>query len=397
MGLLDDFTSFLKTPEGIGVASGLAGYAMNARKGTPWNNIGRGGLAGLMGYAQAQESEITNGLRNMQMESYKEAIEAKKRQQAALANAPDDIRQAVAMGVPIAEIWKRQNPELKLETIYDQNTGREVKGYAMPDGSFRQVGGAKSGVTQINLGGKTVFADPALLNGQSLEHTMTPGEKASNQLGWANNRIAQQNANAPVFNADAGGWMYKPTAQNPSGGMVPVPMAAKDPTEGQAKARGFYQRMMEAEKVLSSPSAKEMPSGAEAIAESIPFVGNYAANVARDGGRQVYKQAQMDWVRAKLRKESGATIGKEEEENEYRTYFPMPGDSPEMIAQKAQARRTAMDSMTSETGKGFKGSEAPKARSKSFKLDDGKSVIATIGADGNYYVTKGGKQYRVEE
>ena len=34
MGLLDDFTSFLKTPEGIGVASGLAG---------------------LMGYAQAQE------------------------------------------------------------------------------------------------------------------------------------------------------------------------------------------------------------------------------------------------------------------------------------------------------------------------------------------------------
>ena len=54
MGLLDDFLDFAKTPEGQGVMSGIAGYAMNAQRGTPFNNLGRGAMAGLMGYGQAQ-------------------------------------------------------------------------------------------------------------------------------------------------------------------------------------------------------------------------------------------------------------------------------------------------------------------------------------------------------
>ena len=55
MGLLDDFSNFVKTPEGMGLLSGLAGWAANARHGTPRNNVGRGAMSGVMGYSNALE------------------------------------------------------------------------------------------------------------------------------------------------------------------------------------------------------------------------------------------------------------------------------------------------------------------------------------------------------
>jgi len=51
-----------------------------------------------------------------------------------------------------------------------------------------------------------------------------------------------------------------------------------------------------------------------------------------------------------LRKESGAAIGKEEMESEYRTYFPQTGEGPGVIAQKAEARRVATEAMRLNAG-----------------------------------------------
>jgi hypothetical protein len=70
-GLLD----FLKTPEGQGLLSGAFGMAAGARRGTPWNNLGRGGLAGLAGYSNAiegqkadEEAKFQKQYRQMQMD-----------------------------------------------------------------------------------------------------------------------------------------------------------------------------------------------------------------------------------------------------------------------------------------------------------------------------------------
>jgi hypothetical protein len=68
---------------------------------------------------------------------------------------------------------------------------------------------------------------------------------------------------------------------------------------------------------------------------------------------QKYEQAAQDWVRAKLRKESGAVIGEQEARNEYATYFPMVGDTPEKIAQKAEARRVATLAMKKAAGPAY--------------------------------------------
>lgn len=50
-GLLD----FISSPAGIGLLSAAAGTMAGARRGQPWNTAGRGAIAGLTGYAQANE------------------------------------------------------------------------------------------------------------------------------------------------------------------------------------------------------------------------------------------------------------------------------------------------------------------------------------------------------
>jgi hypothetical protein len=67
--------------------------------------------------------------------------------------------------------------------------------------------------------------------------------------------------------------------------------------------------------------------------------------------QQMYHQASMDWIRAKLRKESGAAIGKQEAQEEYETYFPLPTDLPDLVAQKRAARAVATRAMRIAAGR----------------------------------------------
>lgn len=70
---------------------------------------------------------------------------------------------------------------------------------------------------------------------------------------------------------------------------------------------------------------------------------------------QMYRQAQNDWARAKLRQESGAVISEEEIENEVKTYFPIPGGSDEVNQQKAERRKIAEQGMIDASGSAYKG------------------------------------------
>ena len=49
-----------------------------------------------------------------------------------------------------------------------------------------------------------------------------------------------------------------------------------------------------------------------------------------------------------MRKESGAAIAKDEFTREYQKYFAQPGDSPEILQQKASARQTALAGLRAE-------------------------------------------------
>jgi len=65
---------------------------------------------------------------------------------------------------------------------------------------------------------------------------------------------------------------------------------------------------------------------------------------------QKYDQAKRDFVNATLRRESGAVISPTEFENAQKQYFPVPGDSPEVVAQKKANRELVTRGLLSSAG-----------------------------------------------
>lgn len=131
-----------------------------------------------------------------------------------------------------------------------------------------------------------------------------------------------------------------------------VPGVTPKLTEGQGNASGYYLRMKEAEPLIGDfkPGFKDYLAYGRVLTGG-GLTGS-AANAILSDDAQKYFQAASDWVRAKLRKESGAVIAADEMLAEIRTYFPMPGDSPGVIAQKKKARETAMRAMSVAAGPG---------------------------------------------
>jgi hypothetical protein len=122
------------------------------------------------------------------------------------------------------------------------------------------------------------------------------------------------------------------------------------PTEGERKASGMLGRMEAAETTLQGLAAEghDRIGLGERIIGAIPFMPESAALSPES---EMVTQAQRDWVRAKLRLESGAVIGDEEMAEEVRTYFPQTGDSPEVVKQKERSRQQAMEQVRTVGGR----------------------------------------------
>lgn len=140
----------------------------------------------------------------------------------------------------------------------------------------------------------------------------------------------------------------------------------KKPTQEERNAAGFADRMSAAEQQINQIESKIATSQAagQKVGEpyatgytqfmgGLPFVGEYARNRAMTNEQRQYRQAQENWVRANLRKESGAVIGADEMDREIAVYFPMPNDDPMTIQQKKLAREVTMNSMRKAAGKAY--------------------------------------------
>ena len=128
--------------------------------------------------------------------------------------------------------------------------------------------------------------------------------------------------------------------------------------EGQANATAFGIRMLEAETILEDLAKKGVLKGA--VIEQTPFIGGTLGRVLPSalGGtsttQQQVNQAKSNFITAVLRKESGAVISDSEFAREDEKYFPQINDNPEVVKQKARARRLAIESMKIQAGPGAK-------------------------------------------
>lgn len=123
-------------------------------------------------------------------------------------------------------------------------------------------------------------------------------------------------------------------------------VAAGKKTEVQAKAEIFGNKMELSNKQITDGVGTSL-SGK--IASGLPL-GNYVQSAEY----QKYKQASSNFITALLRQESGAAISKTEFDRYDREYMPQPGDGPDVLANKAEARRVAIEGMKKGAGPGYK-------------------------------------------
>ena len=126
-----------------------------------------------------------------------------------------------------------------------------------------------------------------------------------------------------------------------------------NPTEQQANAYTFSSRMEKSDQILKDLEGKYNPlaisAKTSAITSNIPGA-QTIINSQMSPESQKAEQAQRDFVNAVLRRESGAAISQSEFDNARIQYFPQTGDSPEVKAQKATNRKTAIEGIKKAAG-----------------------------------------------
>jgi hypothetical protein len=220
----------------------------------------------------------------------------------------------------------------------------------------------------VDLGGRFVAVDKNQVQpGTDFAKGMTPGEVASNNLGWANyglgkQRLAMEQSNQAADNAKLqfitgnDGTIYAVNPRTGTGGPAlgadsqPLSKGAKSLTEVQGNATAFGMRMQSANDIINGLE----DSGADLSHPINLLAANRLTNYAASPTAQKAYAAKLNFMTASLRKESGAAISKSEFESEDKKYFPQPGDSQQVINQKRQARALAIQAMEVQAGPGIK-------------------------------------------
>ena len=282
-----------------------------------------------------------------------------QRKQIAEMTGPDQIRQWAAGHMGSADLVTKKLQLVsngKVQTPVDMNPitnpagpapitmtttpGEDLTATTSTDNNKRTVG--------ATLAGQRSVAETArLARAQAESHFNTT--RNDGKWTYDSERGGQVNTQTGEF---------RPAVQ----GGVPIGPKDKQPSEGERNAAGFAARMTEATPLLDKLEKTGRPGYTSAIAGGTPFIGGAMRTAVMTQDQQQYRQAQEDWVRAKLRKESGASIATDEMDKEIATYFPQPGESsPQVIAQKQRARAIATEGMNKAAGRAAYTSAVPPA------------------------------------
>lgn len=170
--------------------------------------------------------------------------------------------------------------------------------------------------------------------------------------------------------------------------------------EVQGKAATFADRMAASDRIIGG--LEDVNQGAGGIMGAIgnaklpfmsgPIQDTSVFNAAASPERQKAVQAQRDFVNAILRRESGAAISEGEFNNARRQYFPQPGDSQEVIEQKRQNRKLAIEGNMREAGPSYRPPEGWGGRAKaSATAGVTEGMTATNQATGQKIIFRNGQ------
>lgn len=258
--------------------------------------------------------------------------------------------------------------------LIDTDTGKVIGDF----GSQREIRNDANGVPRYTDTGEAVYpsdqsasAGTQFFSGrgveaQGLNYLIDKGVLTKEQ---AANVAAGKSVTGPngeiIFMTPQG--IFQKPAQD--GSAVPagpqgsnIPVTGPKYSEDMRKAGGFAMRADAADKIISNPAIGAAGTSLkEHGLSNIPYFGNYLVS----GDYQQSEQAQRNFVNAVLRRESGAAISASEFENARKQYFPQPGDGPDVLKQKAENRKLAVESLRQSANPvpSFNGSSTPDAPS----------------------------------
>jgi hypothetical protein len=120
--------------------------------------------------------------------------------------------------------------------------------------------------------------------------------------------------------------------------------------ESQSKDALYANRMLASEKVLRTVEE----SGTSWVERAKGAISDKTGYNLRGDDFQKFDQAKRDFINATLRRESGAVISPSEFDNADKQYFPVPGDTKELLAQKRANRAEAIRGIGAGGGKGYR-------------------------------------------
>lgn len=118
-------------------------------------------------------------------------------------------------------------------------------------------------------------------------------------------------------------------------------------TEGQSKDAFYFIRGAGANENLTANETSLTGLG-DTVANGVPLIGNFFTS---DGFKNANRDGK-EFLAAILRKDSGGAITPDEWSYYGPMYLPAPGDNPEQLANKRDARTRAMDALKAVSGPG---------------------------------------------
>jgi len=131
------------------------------------------------------------------------------------------------------------------------------------------------------------------------------------------------------------------------GGKGAKPPAEKEPTQSQFQSASFARQMEQAEgNIMKILQSGYDPTDIKTRAKEFFTPEGFLPENAKQ-----FDQAARMFANAILRPETGAVIGPEERLDVIKRYFPIAGDTPDVIAQKEASRKQALLGLKAQAGK----------------------------------------------
>lgn len=263
----------------------------------------------------------------------------------------DSLTEEAMTGIKLEELQRQKSKEAKKQEWLDTFGTQDIGTISDKDLQAGVRSDAISVTDYFNITKSRKEQDKGVTLGPGQGYFSPTGEVIIPTQPFKPDPIQGMHATTPI-KTKTGEYVYpvKPEYQNVA---MPVtidgkpytdkiePAPDKPLTEQQESSRGFYTRMNMSNQIFDEKiKVGDKEYTLEQIAgnpqwQEVAGLGEWSTSEAR----KKYVSAARNWIRANLRKESGAAIGEKEMEDEFKTYFPQLGDTQAVKDQKRLLRK----------------------------------------------------------